>query len=79
MQQSEKNLFFFRTWLSRMESHGQNLCPQKLYLNVYFDSTMNVACQTFFEKLRAKFSAQVLCKGSCKTARFNNKKKECFS
>ena len=31
---------------------------------------MNVACQTFFEKLRAKFSAQVLCKGSCKTARF---------
>ena len=32
---------------------------------------MNVACQIdFFEKLRAKFRAQVLCKGCCKTARF---------
>ena len=37
---------------------------------------MNAACQIdFFEKLRAKFSAQVLCKGCCKTARFFSQKR----
>ena len=37
---------------------------------------MNAACQIdFFEKFRAKFSAQVLCKGCCKTARFFSPKR----